>query len=150
MWISCRFNACIQTKKKFGRDLDYFFNNCSRSFAKCYRRAHYRPFLTRNPALSPLSLKALGVKMAGSKLSHWCGPGTRLVGSDAVDTKRNKKLQRTCYDNYPLALTKKNQFSRHHLFFLIFYKPRFVAIYCLGNVYQVCCNLSPKGCLPSE
>ena len=35
-----------------------------------YRRAHYRPFLTSNPALSSLSLKALAVKMVGSKLSH--------------------------------------------------------------------------------
>ena len=151
MWILCRFNACIQTKKKLGRDLDYFFNNCSRSFTKGYRRAHYRPFLTRNPALSSLSLKALGVKMVESKPSHWCDPGTRHVRIDSVDMKRNKKRQRTCYDNYPLALTKKNthEFSRHRSFSQ-FPKPRFVAIYRYGNVYHVCCNLSPKGCLPSE
>ena len=118
MWILCRFNACIQTKKKLGKDLDYFFNNYSRSFTKCYRRAHYRPFLTSNPALLSLNLNALGVKMAGSTQSHWCDPGIRLVRSDSVDTKRNKKLLGTFSDNYSLALTKKNshEFSRHHSF----------------------------------
>ena len=151
MWISCRFNACIQTKKKLGRDLDYFFNNCSRSFTKCYRRANYRPFLTSNPALSSLSLKALGVKMAGSTQSHWCDPGTRHVRIDSVDTKRNKKRERKCYDNYPLALKEwiltNSQVITH---FSQLHKPRFVAIYRYGNVYHVCCNLSPKECLPSE
>ena len=85
--------------------------------------------------------------MVGSKLSHWCDPGTRLVRSEPGDTKRNKKLLGTCYDNYPLALTKKEPILKTSLILLNFIDPglfqfiakemftRFAVIYRQRDVY---------------